>query len=83
MKGWLCPSLRRSGSISAAGAGCNQHQRDLAALKFRQGFLRVSKGSRTRIKQRAFKGRKNQMTRGEQGRKECNAANEVAVLRRF
>ena len=35
-----------------------------------------------RIEQGAFKGRENQMTRSEQGRKECNA-DEPAAIRAF
>jgi hypothetical protein len=36
-----------------------QHQRNVAAIQFRQGFLSRGKGSRARVQQGAFKGRKN------------------------
>ena len=62
-----------------AGARGEQYQRNAAPIQLRQGFLSPGKGTGMRIEQGAFKGCENQMTRSEQGRKECNADKPAAI----
>ena len=67
MKGWLCPSLRRSGSISARVREVSKTNGNFSPVELGQGFFRSGKGIRARIDQSAFQGSKDQMTRGKQG----------------
>lgn len=52
----------------------DEDQGDMAPLKLGQGFFCLGKRIRTSIDECTFQCRKNQLTRGKQDRKECNAA---------
>ncbi len=57
-----------------ASAWADEDKGDVAALKLRQSFFCIGEGSVASVDQCAFQSRKDQMTRSEQGRKECNAS---------
>src|SRR5258708_9462058 len=61
-------------------AGGYQHQRNVAARKLRQRFLGLSEGTCAGVQQSAFEAGVNDVTRGEQGREECNPVERSAVL---
>src|SRR5258706_2545107 len=63
-----------------ACAGGHQHQRNVAARKLRQRFLGLSEGTCAGVQQSAFEAGVNDVTRGEQGREECNSVERSAVL---
>src|SRR5712672_1583342 len=63
-----------------ARAGGYQHQRNVAARKLRQRFLSFGEGTCASVQQSAFEAGVNDVTRGEQGREECNPVERSAVL---
>src|SRR5258708_26702765 len=62
----------------ACGGG-HQHQRNVAVRKLRQRFLGLSEGTCAGVQQSAFEAGVNDVTRGEQGREECNSVERSAV----
>jgi len=62
----IVPQLSPDGLDFLAGARRKQNVCDFSPFEFRQGLLRACKRIRVRFDQGAFKGAKDQMTRGEQ-----------------
>src|SRR5580704_7558133 len=62
----VVPQLSPDGIDFLAGTRSEQNPGDFSPFELRQGFFRACKGIRVGIDQGAFKGCKDQMTRGEQ-----------------